>query len=68
MDTRKQKILEIPMTTWVIQRIEALTARDGQDPADGDEPLFIERFSNNNYFDVAFHENGIAGVVQDYDK
>ena len=56
------------MPTLVIQRIESLAARDGQDVADGNEPLFIERFSNKNYFGAAFHDNGIAGVVQEYDK
>ena len=55
MVTRKQKILEIPMPNWVIQRVEALAIRNGHDLANGDEPLFVDRFSNENYFAAALH-------------
>ena len=37
----------------------------GRDLADGDETLFVDQFSNRNYLDVAIHESGIIGVVQD---
>ena len=53
------------MPTWVIQRIKALAVPDEQDLDDIDEPLFIERFSKENYFDAALHEGGIAGVAQE---
>ena len=38
-----------------------------QDLANGNELLFIERFSNKNNFDAELHEGGIAGVGQ-YDN
>ena len=55
------------MPTWVIKRVEALDMHDAQDLADDDEPLFVERFSNDNDFAAALHESGIVGVVQDDD-
>ena len=53
------------MPICVIQRIEALTVRDGQDIDDGDEPFFVDRFSIDNDLSVALHEGGIIGVAQD---
>ena len=35
------------------------------DLPDGNEPLFIDRFSNENDFSAALHEGGIKGVAQD---
>ena len=63
--TRNQKIKEIQIPSWVIQLIEALDMRDRQDLAENYEPLFVERFSNKNYFDATLHKGGIAGVAQD---
>ena len=56
------------MPTWVIQRVEALAMCDGRDISDGNEPLFIEHFTNENYFSASLHQGGIAGVSQDRDK
>ena len=39
--------------------------RDRQDLAENYEPLFVDRFSNKNYFAATLHEGGIAGVAQD---
>ena len=39
--------------------------RDGRDLSDGDEPLFVDHFANENYFSAALHEGGIAEVAQD---
>ena len=55
------------MPTWVIQRVEALIINDGQDLAKVNEPLFIDRFTNEIDFAAARHEGGISGVVQDND-
>ena len=44
--TCKQKIRDILMTTWVVQRVESLTMCDGQDLDDGNEPLLVDRFAN----------------------
>ena len=63
--TRKNKIREIQKTTWAIQCVEVLEMSYGRDLADGDETLFVDQFSNRNYLDVAIHESGIIGVVQD---
>ena len=63
--TRKQKIREIPIPTWVIQHVEARAMCDGWDLADGNEPMFIDHFTNKNDFSAALHEGGIAGVAQD---
>ena len=40
--TRKQKMRETPMPTWVIQHVEALAMRDGQYLANSDEQLFTD--------------------------
>ena len=64
MVTRKQKVPEILMPIWVIQHIEALAARDGWDPSNGDELLFVERFFNKNDFAASLHEDNITGVAQ----
>ena len=42
-----------------MQRVESLAMRDVQDIANGDEPLFVDRFVKNNYFDAALHEGGM---------
>ena len=55
------------MSNWVIQHVEAISINGGQDIAKDDEPLFVDRFSNNNDFAAALHEGGIKGVVQDED-
>ena len=55
------------MPTWVIQHVEALAMRDGKYLADGDEPLFIDWFDNDNDFAAALHEGGFAGVAQEDD-
>ena len=65
--TRKQKIREIPISTWVIQHVEARDMYDGWDLADENEPMFIGFFTNKNDFAAALHEGGIAGVAQDDD-
>ena len=65
--TRNQKIREIPMPTWVIQQVAARAMCDGWDLADGNEPMFINRFTNKNDFAAAPHEGVIAGVAQDDD-
>ena len=67
--TRKHKIREIPMPTWVIQCVEALAVRDGRDISDGNEPLLVDHFSNENDFAADLHGGGIIGVAQDdYEK
>ena len=38
------------------------------DIVDRNEPLFVERFSNNNDFSSALHESGISGVAHDNDE
>ena len=50
MVTHKQNIREIPMPTWVIRRIEALATQDRRDLSNGNETLFVDRFSNKNDF------------------
>ena len=65
MVTRKQKICKITMPTWVIQYVGALTMKGRRDLSGGDEPLFVDRFTNENDFASALHEGGIAGVAQD---
>ena len=65
MVTRKQKIREIPMPTWVIQRVEALAINDVWDLPKGYEPLFVDRFANDNDFAASLHEGGIEIVVYD---
>ena len=65
MVTRKQKIQEIPMPTWFIQRVEEFAINDGQDLSKGNEPLLIDNFANNNDFAATLHESGISGVVKD---
>ena len=62
MVTRKQKIREIPIPTWVVQRVKSLIMRDGRYIDDGNEPLFINRFSNETDFGAALHEGGITVV------
>ena len=56
------------MPTWVIQCVEAITVINGRDPADGNEPLFVDCFANDNYFSAKLHEGGTAGVAQDNDE
>ena len=68
MVTRKKKLREIPMPTWLIQHVEALTMHGGQDIADGDEPLYVDHFSKKNDFSAALHEYDIAGATQDKDE
>ena len=46
--TRKQNISEITMPTWAIQHVEALTACNGRDLADGNESLFLASFTKDN--------------------
>ena len=41
--------------------------RDRWDLADGDEPLFVYRFANENDFAATLHEGGIVVVAQDDD-
>ena len=65
--TRKQKILETPMPTWVIQHVEEISINGGQDIAKDNEQLFVDQFSKNNDFAAALHEGGIKGVAQDDD-
>ena len=50
VDTRKQKICEIPMPTQVIRCDEDLAARDKLDLANGNKPLSVDRFVNKTYF------------------
>ena len=66
--TRKQKIWETPILTWVIQIIEALTVCDGQDLVHGDELIFIDRFYNDNDFSSTIHKGGITLVAKDDDE
>ena len=65
MVTLKQKTWETPKPNWVIQRGEALAVCDRRDIANNDEPMFVDWFSNKNYFAAALHEGGITGVEQD---
>ena len=67
MVTSKQKRGEIPIPTWVIQHVEARAMFDGWDLADGNEPMFINRFTNKNDFAAVLHEGGITWVAQDDD-
>ena len=55
------------MPTWFIQHVEARAMCDRWDLADGNEPMFINRFTNNNDFATVLHEGGITGVAQDDD-
>ena len=66
--TCKHNISDIPMPAWVIRHVEVLATRDVQDQSDGNELLFIGRFSNENYFASALYEGGISVVVQDNDQ
>ena len=63
--TRKHNIRKITMLTWFIQNVEALATRYGWDMDDGDEILFVDRFSKENDFSAALYEGGIERVVQD---
>ena len=63
--TRNKKIREMTIPTWVIQCVEALVMCDRWDLAGSNEPLFFDRFANQNYFSAALHEGGITGVAQD---
>ena len=65
MVTRNQKIREIQIPTWVIQHVEARAMFDRWDLADGNEPMFINRFTKNNDFAAVLHEGGITWVAQD---
>ena len=56
------------MSTWVIQRVEALSMHDGRDLADRNEPMFVDQFSNENDFADSLRDGGIAGVAQDNHK
>ena len=49
----------------MIQYVGALTMKDRGDLSGGDEPLFVDWFTNENDFASSLHEGGIAGVVQD---
>ena len=55
------------MTTWVIQRVEALSVRNVQDLADGNKALFIDLFFNKDDFTATLHEGGILRVAQEND-
>ena len=68
MVTRKQKIWETPILTWVIQIIEALTVCYGQDLVHGDKLMLIDRFSNDNDFSSTIHKGGIIWVAKDDDE
>ena len=58
------------MQPWFIRRIDVLAARNRWYLVNGDEPLFVDRFSRNNVFVIALREGGIAGVAEgnDYDN
>ena len=66
--TRKHKIREIPIPSWVIQCVEALAVSDGRYLADGNEPLLVDQFSNENDFAAALHEGDTIWVAQDKDE
>ena len=53
------------MTTWVTQGVDSLDVRNGRDIANGNKPLFVERFDNENDFSATLHEGCIAGVAQE---
>ena len=55
------------MPTWVIQLVEILAMHDGQDLADGYEPLSVDRFASDNDFYYTLHEGDITGVAQNND-
>ena len=55
------------MKTWLVQHIESHSVCDGKSLANVNVMLFIDQFSNGNYFVAALHEGAIAGVVQDED-
>ena len=65
MVTHRHKIQEISIPSWIIQHVEELTVHNRRNLEDGDEPLFVAQFSNNNDFTTTNHEDGIAGVTQD---
>ena len=55
----------MPIPTWSIQPVEALSISYGKNLANGDKPLFVDFFANENDFAAALHEGGITGVVKD---
>ena len=63
----KQKILEIPIPTWVIKRVEAISVRNRWYLVNVYEPLFVGRFANENDFVAALHKGGITGLAQNND-
>ena len=62
--TRKQKIRETPIPTWVIQRVETLAVCDGWIIAGGNEPLSVDCLAKKNDFSDTLHEGGILVVAQ----
>ena len=50
------------------QCVESLAVRNKRYLADGDEPLLVDKFANNNYFYAALHKGGIPGVAHEDDK
>ena len=56
------------MPAWVIQYVGALSMKDRRDLSGGDEPLFFDRFTNENDFSSALHKGGISVVAQDVDE
>ena len=55
------------MQTWVIRRIDDLAALNRWYLVNGDQSLFVDRFSINNVFGIALREGGIAGVAEGND-
>ena len=53
------------MPTWVILRIEDISAHNRRYMYDSDEPLLVDCFDNENDFTAALHQGGIKGVAQD---
>ena len=50
------------------QCVESLAVRNKRYLSDGDEPLLVDKFANNNYFYAALHTGVIPGVAHEDDK
>ena len=64
----KEEKLEMPIPTWFVQHVEALTKRYRQDLSNRYEPLFICCFANENIFAASLHKSGISGMAQEDDE
>ena len=54
---------EIPIPTLVIQCVESLVTRGGRYLVNDNEPIFVDRFVNENDFAVTLHDDGMRTIM-----